>query len=307
MSESRPVIGIVTAVEQARHGAWNEPSALLHTSYVEAVQQAGAIALMIPPDPALSEDPGPILDRIDGLLLAGGSDLDPASYDAVPHPLTIETTPARDETEVVLARAARERDMPVLGICRGMQVLNVALGGTLVQHVPEVVGHEEHRRHLGTFADNEHVVVLARAALERDMPVLGICRGMQVLNVALGGTLVQHVPEAVGHEQHRRHLGTFVDNDHIVMLEPGSLAAQAAGEERHVVKSHHHQAVAGIGEGLIVTGRSELDELPEAIESPEHEYVLGVQWHPEADPASAVVGSLVQRAAELRGSAASAK
>jgi len=252
MSESRPVIGIVTAVEQARHGAWNEPSALLHTSYVEAVQQAGAIALMIPPDPALSEDPGPILDRIDGLLLAGGSDLDPASYDAVPHPLTIDTTPARDETEVVLARAALERDMPVLGICRGMQVLNVALGGTLVQDVPEVVGHEEHRRHLGTFVDNEHVVV----------------------------------------------------------LEPDSLAAQAAGEQRHVVFSHHHQAVGSLGAGLVVSGRSELDELPEAIESPEHDYVLGVQWHPEADPASGVVGSLVQRAAEvqgLRGPAASAQ
>ena len=249
MSDSPPVIGIVAALEQAHHGAWDEPSALLHSSYIEAVQQAGGLALMIPPDPALSEDPGPVLDRIDALLLAGGADLDPASYGAPAHPQTIGVTPARDDTELVLVRAA----------------------------------------------------------LERDMPVLGICRGMQVLNVALGGTLVQHVPEVVGHEQHRRHLGTFVDNDHMVVLEPGSLAAEAAGEQRHVVFSHHHQAVGSLGEGLIVSGRSELDELPEAIESPEHDYVLGVQWHPEADPASAVVGSLVQHAAELRGSAASAK
>ncbi len=239
MSESPPVIGIVTALGRSRNGGWDEPCAFLHTSYVEAVQRAGAIALMIPPDPLLSEDPGPILDRIDGLLLAGGADLDPATYGATPHPETIDTTAARDEAEVALARAAIERDMPVLGICRGMQVLNVALGGTLIQHVAEVVGHE----------------------------------------------------------QHRRHLGTFVGNDHTVVLEPGSLAAQAAGEQRHLVFSHHHQAVGNLGAGLVVSGRSELDELPEAIESPEHDYLLGVQWHPEADHASDVVGSLVRRAA----------
>lgn len=236
------MIGIVTALGRSRNGGWDEPCAFLHTSYVDAVQRAGAIALMIPPDPKLSEDPGLILDRIDGLLLAGGADLDPASYGATPHPQTVDTTATRDETEVALARAA----------------------------------------------------------LERNMPVLGICRGMQVLNVALGGTLIQHVAEAVGHEEHRRNVGTFVDNDHIVVLEPGSLAEQAAGEQRHLVFSHHHQAVGSLGAGLIVSGRSELDELPEAIESPEHDYVLGVQWHPEADAGSAVVGSLVQRAAELR-------
>jgi putative glutamine amidotransferase len=252
MSDPLPVIGIVTALEQARYAGWDEPCALLQTSYINAVQQAGAIALMIPPDPVLSDNPGPVLDRIDGLVLAGGSDLDPATYGAEPHLQTVGTNAVRDETEVALALAALERDMPVLGICRGMQVLNVALGGTLIQHVPELVAHDEHRR----------------------------------------------------------HLGTFVDNDHTVVLEPGSLAAQAAGEQRHLVFSHHHQAIGHLGTGLIVTGRSVLDELPEAIESPEHDYVLGVQWHPEADLASTVVDSLVQRAAErqgLRGPATSAQ
>lgn len=234
------MIGIVAAVEQARFGAWDVPCALVPTTYVEAVQRAGGIALLVPPDPALAEEPGPILDRIDALVLAGGSDVDPASYGEAPGPETIHTTPARDDTELVLLRGALERDMPVLAICRGMQVLNVALGGTLIQHVPEVVGHGEHRR----------------------------------------------------------NLGTFVDNDHLVMLEPGSLAAEAAGEApEHRVLSHHHQAIGSLGEGLIVTGRSALDDLPEAIESPEHRYVLGVQWHPEADPASQVVASLVQQAA----------
>jgi putative glutamine amidotransferase len=234
------VIGIVTAVEQARYTSWDAPCFLLQTSYVKAVQRGGGLALMIPPDPALLDDPEPALDRIDALILAGGSDLDPASYGALVHPETTGTTPSRDPTELALARAALERDMPLLGICRGMQVLNVAVGGTLLQHVPDVVGSEEHRRHLGTFAGNDHEVV----------------------------------------------------------LDEGSLAAQAAGELRHRVLSHHHQAIDRIGDGLIVSGRSVDDDLPEALESPEHDYVLGVQWHPEADPASQVIGSLVAHAAQ---------
>ena len=132
------------------------------------------------------------------------------------------------------------------------------------------------------------------------MPVLGICRGMQLINVALGGTLVQHLPDLVGHGDHRRVLGSFDGAEHDVMLIEGSLAASAAGELAHVTKSHHHQGVDRLGEGLVVSGISDLDELPEAIELPDRRFVLGVQWHPEADPESPVVSALVQAAIDAR-------
>jgi len=242
MSETRPVIGVVTALEQARYGIWDSLCALTPMSYVRAVQNAGAMAVMIPPDAELAESPDEILDRVDGLLLAGGADIDPSSYGAVPHPQTSGTTPARDEIELALARRAIERDIPLLGICRGMQLINVALGGTLVQHLPDQVGHGEHRRNPGSFDGSEHEV----------------------------------------------------------QLEAGSLAARATGEEIHVSKSHHHQGVDALGERLVVTGRSTLDDLPEAIEAPDQTYVLGVQWHPEADQDSQVVASLVEQAREYR-------
>jgi putative glutamine amidotransferase len=123
---------------------------------------------------------------------------------------------------------------------------------------------------------------------------------MQLLNVARGGTLSQHVPDDVGHEEHRRHLGSFDGSEHDVQLDPGSLAARAAGEELHTTKSHHHQGVAEIGEGLRVTGTSVLDGLPEAIETDGPAFCLGVQWHPEADERSRVVAALVHAAREYR-------
>jgi putative glutamine amidotransferase len=237
---ARPVIGLCTPLELARWGAWNLDAFLVPRNYVDAVRRAGGLALLLAPDPAITDDPDEILDRVDALMLVGGADLDPASYGAERHPETIGCVPERDAFEIALVRRA----------------------------------------------------------LERDLPLLGICRGMQVMNVARGGTLHQHLPEVVGHEHHRRVLGSFDGNDHDVRLEPGSLAARAAGEELHATKSHHHQAVDRVGEGLSVTGRTELDELPEAIELPGNRFALGVQWHPEADEASRLISALVEEARE---------
>jgi putative glutamine amidotransferase len=242
MNENRPAVGICTSLERAQWGMWDRRAALLAFSYITAIQRAGGLVLMIPPDPKLIEDPDQLLDRIDGLILAGGADIDPSFYGAEPHPATRGTVSERDRAEIALARRA----------------------------------------------------------VERDMPVLGICRGMQLINVALGGTLRQHVPDLVGHEHHRRHPGSFEDSDHAVRLEQGSLAARAAGEELHGTKSHHHQGVDVIGAGLVLTGISTLDELPEALEAPACRFVLGVQWHPEADEESRVVGALVEAARDYR-------
>ena len=242
MSEQRPAIGICTALESARWGMWEQQAALLAFDYISAIQRAGALAIMIPPDPGLVEDPDEILDRIDGLILAGGADIDPSAYGAEAHPATDGTVPQRDEAEIAIARRA----------------------------------------------------------IERDLPVLGICRGMQLINVALGGTLRQHIPDHVGHEQHRPNPGSFENSDHDVRLDPGSLAARATGEEIHATKSHHHQGVDEIGVGLVVTGISVLDDLPEAIELSSCRFVLGVQWHPEADEESRVVGALVEHARAYR-------
>ncbi len=130
--------------------------------------------------------------------------------------------------------------------------------------------------------------------------MLGICRGIQVLNVAFGGTLVQHLPEHVGHGEHRRTAGSFDDNDHDVRLTDGSLAARAAGELVHGTKSHHHQGIDTLGDGLVATGISTLDELVEAVELPDRRFVLGVQWHPEADERSRIIGALVRAAEQAR-------
>jgi putative glutamine amidotransferase len=170
---------------------------------------------------------------VEALILAGGSDLDPATYGAAPHPETSGIWPERDRFELALARRALEREMPVLGVCRGMQVLNVARGGTLVQHLPDLLGGNHHRHTPGAFADHE------------------------------------------------------------VRLEPGSLAATAAAAEQLTVMSHHHQGIDELGEGLVASGWSVSDDLVEAIELPGHPFMLGVLWHPEADLRSRVVGALV--------------
>jgi putative glutamine amidotransferase len=136
-------------------------------SYAAAVQAAGALALLFPPDDAVAEEPALLLDRIDALVLAGGSDVDPATYGAPRHPETSGTRPERDRFEVSLARAALERQMPVLGICRGMQVLNVARGGTLHQHLPDLGGEIEHRQQLAGPRTTHEVELSSTSRLAR--------------------------------------------------------------------------------------------------------------------------------------------
>ena len=235
-----PRIGICTALEQARWGVWDQPAMLLPRNYIDAIQRAGGVALMLPPDPRVTADPDLALDLIDGLLLAGGADVDPSSYGEQRAPQTVHTVPERDDFELALARRAIERDIPFLGICRGMQVMNVAYGGTLLQDLPTPVGHSDH------------------------------CR----------------VP------------GNFDSADHPVHLAAGSQAAKAAGGEHTGSLSHHHQGIGRLGEDLVVTGWSDLDELPEAIEVPDKRFALGVQWHPEADATSQVIATLVEEARE---------
>jgi putative glutamine amidotransferase len=149
---ANPIIGITTYLTSARFGAWEEDSALVPASYVRAVEAAGGRALLVPPSMDGIDE---TLDRLDGLLFSGGSDLDPELYAQDRHPETNGVAPERDKAELALLSAALERDMPVLAVCRGSQVLNVALGGDLVQHLPEVVGDNKHKHTPGTFADHD--------------------------------------------------------------------------------------------------------------------------------------------------------
>jgi putative glutamine amidotransferase len=247
---SDPVIGICAVRERARWAFWDQTAHLVADTYVAAIQSTGALAVLLPVDPrAVSEGAGSapgamevpeqLLDRIDGLLLIGGADLDPRSYGEEPQP-GVETT-------------YRERD--------------------------------------------EFEIALTRAAIERGMPYLGICRGMQILNVALGGNLNQHLALDDGTTPHRRIVGTFEGNEHEILLEPGSLAARALGEERHEGRCHHHQAVDRLGNGLVVTGRA-VDGVPEAVELQGGGWVLGVQWHPEAADKLQLFHSFVEAARE---------
>lgn len=233
---SNCVVGICAAIERVRWGPWDAEAVMMPRTYVTAVQDAGALALLLPPDDVAADAPDPLLDRIDALILGGGSDLDPASYGARPHPETRDTCLERDRFELGLTTRALERRVPVLGICRGMQLLNVSRGGTLVQHLPDLLGHREHRHTLGAFYD------------------------------------------------------------HDVRLEPGSLAARAAGAERVTVKSHHHQGVDDLGEGLVASGWSVPDDLVEAIEIRDQPFALGVLWHAEGDERSRIVATLVEAA-----------
>lgn len=234
-SGRRPNIGITAATERISYGAWKEVPAIISPArYAKAVQRAGGRPILLAPDPEDTGDPNGVLDLIDALILTGGAgDLDPSLYGQDPHPETGPVHEERDAYELALVRAAVERDMPTLGICRGMQILNVAYGGSIEQHLPDAVGHEEHRHTPGAFADHE------------------------------------------------------------VRLEPGSLAARATGVEITAVKSHHHQGIGEVGSGLAISGWATEDDTVEAVEDPTRPFVLGVLWHPEEDEKSRLIEALV--------------
>jgi len=208
-----PVIGLSCYLEPARWGAWELPAALIPQWYTDLFQTAGATVVLLPPGQ------GPdALDRLDGLAMAGGADIDATRYGAEPHATADVPRETRDASELSLYRRARERDLPVLGICRGLQVMAVAHGGTLIQNLPDV------------------------------------------------SDLV-----------HRERPGQFVE--HEAQFVPGTLAASIYGTDPVIVNSSHHQAVDSPG-SLVVSGLAP-DGTIEACEDPDAAFCLGVQWHPE--------------------------
>ncbi len=230
-----PLIGVTTYFTEARWGAaWSTRAALLPAAYPRYVASAGGLAVMLPPDPA-PRAAAHLVARIDALVLAGGEDLDPALYGRPAHAAAGRPCPERDEWELALLAAALERGTPVLGVCRGMQLMNVHAGGTLVQHLPEVVGHDGHNPQVGVFSP--HTVK------------------------AVPGTLTER-------------------------LMPGPTQ----------VATHHHQAVDRLGDGLTATAHTE-DGTIEAVEYDRPGFALGVQWHPEMGGDLSLVRALVEAAA----------
>lgn len=235
---ARPIIGITAYAEEATWGAWTLPAALIPLSYVRSVERAGGRALLVPP----SEDGiDETLDRLDGIVFSGGSDVEPELYGAEAHAATTGVRPERDRAELALLTAALERDMPVLALCRGSQVLNVALGGDLEQHLPDRLGHDGHKQVAGTFSE--------------------------------------HAVEPV----------------------PGTCLAPLLGE-RTTVKSHHHQGYGRLGSGLREAARAE-DGTLEAIEDPSRRFAVGVLWHPEEGDDLRLFQELVEQARTYRGGA----
>lgn len=211
----RPVVGLTTYLQDAAWGVWNARAALLPEDYVSMVVAAGATPVLLPPH---GTDPG-VLDLLDGLVLTGGADVGPERYGHEPHVRT-QAQPWRDEHEFTLLAAARDRGLPVLGICRGLQVINTAAGGTLHQHVPEVVGTEAYQPAPGEYGE-----VVARTV-------------------------------------------------------PGTRIARIVGESV-TAPCYHHQSVDRVGDGLTVTAQAD-DGTIEVLEGPEGQpWLLAVQWHPE--------------------------
>jgi putative glutamine amidotransferase len=232
----RPVVGLTTYAERTRFGVWDVDAAVLHQSYVDCVLRAGGVPVLLPPT---NEGHRELLPLLDALVLTGGADIEPARYGRTAHPLTV-TRPSRDDAEFALAGSALDAAMPVLGVCRGMEVLNVSLGGTLVQHLPDTTGTTAHQPAVATF----------------------------------GRT--------------------------VVTLAEDSRAAAILGNET-ACRCYHHQAVDTLGDGLRAVGWAG-DGTVEAVELPGERFVLGVQWHPEQDSADLrLFGALVQAAGRSGG------
>jgi putative glutamine amidotransferase len=214
-----PVIGLTTYLDQARSGIWDVRASFLPAAYFEGVTLAGGLAVLLPPQPVHVDTADRVLDALDALVITGGKDIDPAVYGQPPHPATDEPGPQRDSWEFALVRGALRRRLPLLGICRGAQLLNVALGGTLHQHLPDVIGHDGHQPGNAVFST------------------------LRVRTV------------------------------------PGTRLAGLLGGSAEV-RCYHHQAIAEVGEGLVVSAR-DADGVVEALELPGHGFALAVQWHPE--------------------------
>jgi putative glutamine amidotransferase len=226
----KPVVGITTYLTRASWGAWDMDAALIPADYVRAVERSGGAPLLVPP----GADVDTTLTVVDGLIFSGGSDLDPELYGDRAHPETNGVVRERDDFELELMRAALERDVPVLAICRGSQMLNVALGGGIEQHVPDRVGADTHTHTAGVFAE------------------------------------------------------------HGVDVSPDTRLGELLGD-RHEVKSHHHQGFGELGEGLREAARAP-DGTIEALEDPSRRFTLGVLWHPEAGEDGALFDALVDEA-----------
>ncbi|MGK5557766.1 gamma-glutamyl-gamma-aminobutyrate hydrolase family protein [Actinomadura kijaniata] len=229
-----PLIGVTTYLEPARWGSWVREAALLPAPYVRMVERAGGAPVLLPPTGGL-RGVDRVVAGLDGIVFAGGGDLDPQLYGAARHAETGPPQPQRDRFEIALLRAAVAADLPFLAICRGMQVLNVARGGDLIQHLPEVVGHQGHRPTEGKMGAHR---------------------------VRIGGA---------------------------------SLLGKIVGEVADV-PTYHHQAVGRLGKGLAAVAWAD-DQVVEAVELQGHRFGLGVQWHPEEGDDRRLFDALVAEAA----------
>jgi putative glutamine amidotransferase len=220
----KPIIGLSTYLEPAgTAGCGTVNAAFLPETYLAPIIAAGGVPTLLPPQPVAHGVVEALVGRLDGLLIPGGWDVDPALYGQEAHPETGEPRRERDAWEQALIREALRQDVPLLCICRGEQLLNVTLGGTLHQHLPDVVGNGQYQ---------------------------------------LGGYAFNQIP---------------------VDVRPDSQLARLIGPDTQIVPVAHHQAVDRLGEGLIAAAWSE-DQVVEAIEYPANTFTLGIQWHPEELP-----------------------